>query len=237
MKDDLEEVILIVPAKGTSTRVLKKNMRYVGRKRLWQHAVERCLDSRIGDTYLSTESEELWEQATLETSYVGLRLIAREKSLSQDNTRAVDVCLDVIKNTEVIDKKIYTTMILTLPTSPLADAIDLVKAYQFFLQNYRKPVMSVNKVEGNPGLSLAKTKNDRVYIQNENWQELNNYHYRCNGAVFICDIKSFQEEKEFYMKDLIGFEMPEDRGLDINTPFDLKVANLLWREKNENSSN
>jgi len=226
----LEKVITIIPAKGNSSRVYRKNTKTVGGKSLVQLAIERSVGSRIGDVFVSTSDESIGRIAG--NHPVGV--VDRDESLNKDGKEVLDVCLDVI-NKVGCD---YTTMILTLPTSPLSDKDDIIGAYKMFLDNYRKPVMSVSEFQGNPGLTMYKNAKGISYINPdmslpEILDKYPNRYYRCNGAVYICDIQELIRTKTFISDDLLVYLLSDYNGVDVDTYFDLRIANFLWRERNE----
>jgi len=222
----LDKAMILILAKGISRRTPKKNMQKIKGKRLFELAIDRSVNSKCGDVFVSTEDEFIANKV-IETPYANL--IKRPKYLSQDNIRSIDVCLHAIGKMPGR----YNTLIMTFPTSPLSTAQNIKEAYQMFLDNDRKPVMSVTPFKGNPFLSMRKlTENFLLPINS--WEEAKesikkkcNQYFRGNGAVFICDIEQFKKEKEVYIPGMIGYEMNEEEGLDVDTPFELRVAKLL----------
>jgi len=133
----------------------------------------------------------------------------------------------------------YKTLIMTLPTSPFCTANDLQLAYQMFLNNDRRPILSVTKQNFNPN-TLGIIDGDYMWPFNPCPGKYSFYWdskfikegqkkrtYLSNGAIFICDISRLRQKKEQYIDGMIGYVMPRDRGLDINTEMDYEFAKFL----------
>jgi len=256
-----EKPFILIPAKGKSNRLPGKNLLSIGDKSLVQLAINRSLDSGLGDLYVSSESAAILHHViryyrnskiNLNGPIIevrkGLFLIKRPLELSSDIARAVDVCIHAI---ELLKPEDYISIIVTLPTSPFATAEDLVNAWELSSGTLRKVVMSANKLEINPntlmtvvgGLGWSISEDiergpnsnaiwSRNYVMAGRGKEI----FKSNGAVFIspCDLLVYHKEQ--YSDGMVVYVMPEERSLDINTEFDYQVATALWRQKNENSS-
>jgi CMP-N-acetylneuraminic acid synthetase len=64
-------------------------------------------------------------------------------------------------------------------------------------------------------------------VLNKRSQDLEKY-YQLNGAIYICKISKFIEEKGFFLKDNIyAFKMDRGSSIDIDERIDLKIAEAL----------
>ena len=157
----MNENIIVIPAKGTSRRLPRKNMLTLGGEPLVKIAVDRAVSSKLGKVVVSTENENMIQylKAMINDNtihYDNVDIHRRSIRLTQDNTRAWEVCLKVADHYK--DAK---TIIMTLPTSPFSVSSDLISAYQMYLAHDRKaPVMSVTKVDFNPETLCCKTNKD-----------------------------------------------------------------------------
>lgn len=57
--------------------------------------------------------------------------------------------------------------------------------------------------------------------------------YRCNGALHILDVASFEQERSYYAQPLVGYPMPRERSVDIDTADDLLEAERLLAERRD----
>jgi CMP-N-acetylneuraminic acid synthetase len=227
-------VFILIPAKGQSRRLKNKNVLPLRDRPLIWWAIDRACRSRLGDVFVSTESEWIIDYL-MEISYQEehvFHIIQRPSRLAEDSVRAVDVCLHAIE--KVADGR-YDTLLMTLPTSPLATADDLIKAYRKFESSGGKPVLSVTRWEGNPQTLIYSAEDgellpasfprgfyhwSREFVESGQGVKV----YRSNGAVFICTIEEFKRRRDFYIDGMIGYEMPPQRGVDIDTILDYMLA-------------
>ena len=51
-----------------------------------------------------------------------------------------------------------------------------------------------------------------------------------NGAVLVAEVARFLEKPGFFVDGTVGYGMPEERSLDINSEFDLKIVDAVMRQ-------
>lgn len=51
--------------------------------------------------------------------------------------------------------------------------------------------------------------------------------YLANSAIYVAPVDSFLRTHSFYFPETIGFKMPAERSIDIDTELDLVVARTL----------
>jgi N-acylneuraminate cytidylyltransferase len=52
-----------------------------------------------------------------------------------------------------------------------------------------------------------------------------------NGAVYIARVEWFNKVKAFVTNETIGYVMPEERSLDIDTEFDILIVDFLLKRR------
>lgn len=112
-------VIAVIPARGGSKGVPRKNLRTVGGRPLIARAVDAALGSeRIDAVYVSTDDAEIAEVARA----AGAEIIDRPAELARDNSSSEDALLHAL---EVLDEA-PVVLVFIQPTSPFIDpaAID-----------------------------------------------------------------------------------------------------------------
>jgi CMP-N-acetylneuraminic acid synthetase len=235
MKD---KPFILIPAKGQSSRLVGKNMKLLGERTLVYHAVRRSLLSGIGDVYVSTESQIVAKTIRIElmASAKKITIIERPQYLSKSSTRVFEVCKHAIKK---LKKKEYTTLIMTLPSTPLLTGSHMKEAYDQYIDSGRFPLFCLTKVEKSATILLKQdsdgficawgdSKLDKV-VQGDYGEA-----YVDNGGILICDIDQFLEVGGDYYSfcALQGYVVSADYGLDIDTPLDFLVAESILKWKN-----
>lgn len=119
-------IIGIIPARGGSKGIPRKNIKKIGGKPLIYWTIKSALESELlDDFFVSTEDEEI---AEITNSY-GAKVIARPESLSDDSTTT----LEVLKYHVMNDVPELATAVLLQCTSPVrsSDLIDkCIKQYK-----------------------------------------------------------------------------------------------------------
>jgi len=111
------KVLAVIPARGGSKRIQKKNIKELKEKPLIQWTIETAQQSKkIDRLVVSTEDKEISDIC----KGLGVEVIKRPKKLATDGALMIDVVLDAIKQTNVDG-----TVVLLQPTSPLRSVVDI----------------------------------------------------------------------------------------------------------------
>ncbi|MEO7083885.1 MAG: NTP transferase domain-containing protein, partial [Gemmatimonadaceae bacterium] len=109
----------IVPARGGSTRVPRKNLALLGGRRLLDYTLDACCDAGLsGLIFVSTDDDEI---ATMAAGRPGIRVIHRPAELATATASTESVLLHAL---DILDREdVSPDWILTLPpTSPFRTA-------------------------------------------------------------------------------------------------------------------
>lgn len=105
-------IIGIIPARGGSKGIPRKNLRTIAGKPLISWSIEAAKESKLlDDFYVSTEDEEI---AKVAKKY-GAKIINRPKELASDNAKMMDVLKHALEFTKA------DTILLLQPTSPVRE--------------------------------------------------------------------------------------------------------------------
>ena len=141
----MTKILALIPARGGSKGVLRKNLRKVGGKSLIEHAVSVAKESNEFDYIVgSTEDVEITE----EFERLGCRTILRPMDLAQDVSPIIPVIKHVILSLRE-EGKFFDWVMLLQTTCPLRNAKDIKDAVQVIKQGGAKSIVSVYKVEDN----------------------------------------------------------------------------------------
>jgi len=190
------KILAIVPARGGSKRLPKKNVKLLAGKPLLYYVLQAAKKSElISRVMVSTEDREISEIA----KKYDVGVIKRPKDLAKDKSLTIDVIFHGLK---VLAKRGYRPDIIVClqPTSPLQTSVDIDKAIQMFLDNENKSVISSH----------------------------NNV---ANGAIYISTPKILKETKSFYTGNVLNYNMPYERSVDINTEADFQFAEMIFKKK------
>jgi len=223
----VRSIMAIIPARGGSKGIPQKNIKKLGEKPLIAYTIEEALRSEYLDhVFVSTEDPEI---AEISIKY-GAEVIDRPSVLAGDSSKTVDVILHAV---EYLEKNGIRPQIIVLlqPTSPLRNTGDIDAAIKLFLDNECDSVISVCEPDHSPfwcftvnGKYLRPLFDQRY--KNTRRQDLPTA-VMPNGAIYVSSPESIRKLEGFYGDRTIPYCMPPERSIDIDTPLDFIVAEVL----------
>lgn len=228
-----KSILGLVPARGGSKALLKKNVRPLLGRPLVSWTIEQSLKSKyIDKVVVSTEDREI---ADISKKY-GAEIINRPNSLAKDTSSLVSVAQHTLKVLQ--EKKNYNpdTLILLQPTSPLRTTEDIDNSIELFYNNNCESVVSVCEINIYWCLKIRRKYIEPIfgwnYFLKKRRQDIPKS-YVVNGAIYVIDIKDFCKYNNFFTKKTLSYIMPKERSVDIDDEIDFKFAEFLKKEKNE----
>ena len=220
--------VAVIPARGGSKGIPRKNMRLMGGKPLIAYAIENALRcDYIDEVIVSSDSEEILSFAA---TYEGVTPLNRDSALAQDAVTLDPVIYDAVVRREQELGHEFEIVVTLQPTSPLLTVETLSKALEeFAASDLDTMVSSVNA----PHLSWTKDDTGKTvpnYKERLNRQLLPpDYHE--TGAFVIARRGIVTKDTRF--GDRVGvYEVPEVESTDIDTKQDWIVCeSLLARKK------
>lgn len=219
--------IAVIPARGGSKGIPRKNMRLMNGKPLIAYSIENALASAFIDTVVvSSDSEEIREFAQ---QYEGVIALDRDSALAEDAVTLDPVIYDAVLRIEQ-DQNVSFDIVVTLqPTSPLLTAETLDEALGLFSSGEWDSMISVVNA---PHLSWILDGEENPipdYGERLNRQMLPP-HYLETGA-FLISKRAVVCEKSRLGERVTVFEVPEDQSVDIDTKQDWIVCEALLAKK------
>ena len=227
-----KKVVAIVPARGNSKRVPRKNMKLLGNKPLIQYTLDAALNAKSIETvFVTTEDDEIGDFC-FNYGNGKVRVIRRPAYLSRDDVQNDEVTLQAYR---VIQEKGYEpdTLVLLQPTSPFRSSDDVDGAVSLYLGNspLKETVVAVYRDykfhwAEDVGHIYESGHNAEKRLGKQ-WIKDSEGLYAENGAVYVFDAARFGAERNVRMSPFIPYVMSEERSLDIDTEFDWLVAEQL----------
>lgn len=224
-------ICTIITARGGSKGIPRKNIKNLNGKPVLAYSIEPSVAcDLIKQTYVTTEDEEI---SKISKEY-GAKIIDRPQELAEDTSSSVDVVLHALKHLEK-NGEMPDFFVLLQPTSPLRTTEDIENAIKLFIENKCDALISVCELDHTSMLSLTLENKFLVPNCNEKFlnkrrQDLPTY-YSPNGAIYITTYDSLNKNRTFIPKKTIPYIMPKDRSVDLDTPFDFKLAEFLLKNK------
>jgi CMP-N-acetylneuraminic acid synthetase len=224
--------LCLVPARGGSQRVPRKNVAPLAGRPLLAWTLEAALGSGLFQRVMvSTEDADIARVAEQH----GASVLARDAALATSTASGVDVCVDAIEGLRR-DGESFDVLAFLLPTSPLRTADDLRGAWQRFVERDADFLMAVTDYAIPPFWALEERDGYlRPYWGHEYLVKSQELPRVCvdNGAVYLARIDAFLRERTFYGERLVGYWMPRERSVDVDEPVDLALAEFFLARRGD----
>jgi len=217
--------VALIPARGGSKGIVKKNLKKINGETLVGLAINCAKSSKIFDKIiLSSDSKLILNIGKNKkiTNHI------RSKKLSSDKSHIYYTIKKVVDNFRL---KQFKYMFILEPTSPLRQIKDIKKAYYLLKQKKFDSVCSIAEAHLNPLRAWKIIKNNLKPFRSS---KLNYYprqalpkSYQIIGNVIAFDIKKMIKQKKIFFKKMGFFIVPKDRSIDIDDLFSLKIVKIF----------
>ena len=215
-------VLGIIPARGGSKGVPRKNLRPLGGKPLLAWSVEAgqgaaCIDRLV----LSSDDEEIMTVARELGCEVPYR---RPAHLAQDSSPTIDLVLDLLD----FLPETYGYIVLLQPTSPLRTAQDIDDAANLCVRAGAPACASVMPADRSPywmytlgeGGTMVPLLSPPAATRRQDLPAI----YVLNGAVYVAQCDWLRRHRKFSGHGSVAYVMPPERSIDIDTDLDFVLA-------------
>jgi len=223
------EVLCIIPARGGSKGIPKKNIKLLAGKPLIAHTIEIAKKSnRITKIVVSTDDDEIKE---ISKKY-GAEVIKRPAEISGDFASSESALLHVL---EELKKEDYVPDLIVFLqcTSPLTTFEDIDGTINVLEnKNADTAFAAVDfhyflwKKTSDDVIGINHDKNKRLMRQEREPQ------YKEAGAVYVMKTSGFLKHKHRFFGKTAIYIMPSERCWEIDDPSDFRIAEMLMKERN-----
>jgi len=226
--------LCIIPARGGSKRFPRKNIALLAGKPLLGWAVEAAKNSGVFDAVLVSSEEE--EILALGRGFGADVTVKRPAQLADDNTQLKTVCKYILENL-ASEGKVYKEFALLLTTNPLRSALDIKRAYEIFTQSDADFLMSLVQLTHPPQRAVMIEQGyvaPYFGLENMKQAQLLPPLYRHDGSFIFARTEPYLKAGEFYGRKVLPYIIPAERSVDIDSPLDLKWAEFLLKNRENN---
>ena len=223
--------LIVIPARGGSKGVPRKNIKVLGDKPLIQYTIDAA-KGVFDDEFICVSTDDFEIKSVVEQ--LGLKVpFLRPNELASDTAGTYEVLLHAISYYE---SKGYfpDTLILLQPTSPFRTSAHIKEALKLYHESIEM-VVSVKETKANPYYILfeedsngylKKTK-EANFTRRQDCPKVWEY----NGAIYIINVKALKEKTISQFTKVCKFEMDETSSHDIDTLLDWRIAEIIINDK------
>jgi len=219
-------VLAIIPARGGSRGVERKNVRLLAGKPLIVHTIEHALQSQLVDRIVvSTDDAEIAEISRNNNAEV----VWRPAEISGDRASSESALLHVIEYMKKAEGYRPDLIAFLQCTSPLTLPEDIDGTIQVLLDSEADSALAVTPFhyylwgQDSQGeiVGINHDKRIRPLRQERDLQYLE------TGAVYVMRTKGFEEAKHRFFGKTAIYVMPPERCLEIDEPVQFAIAEVL----------
>ncbi|QAA31662.1 cytidylyltransferase domain-containing protein [Clostridium manihotivorum] len=227
------KIVAIIPARGGSKGIPRKNIKELNKKPLIAYSIEEALKSKYIDRVIvSTEDLEI---ANISKSFGAEIPFMRPDALARDNTPGIEPIIHCIEYLREVEKYDVQYIICLQCTTPLRTSVQIDEAIEKIVNSNNDSLVSVTESEISP-FWMKKIVDDKLvdfiedstfYARRQDAPEV----YTLNGAIYIAKTELLLKNRNWYTENTLSFIMDRVSSIDIDDLIDFKFAEFLLNHK------
>lgn len=240
MSFSFRNALAVVPARGGSKRMPRKNLRLLGGKPLVCHTLETAVESGcFADIMLSSDDPEILDLAA---GYEEVTAKMRDPDWADDQATIFEFLHHLINEDHIAPS--YDAVALLLPTAPFR-SVGSIRGAVALLSPVVDSVVSLCRFDFPPqfgvylddkNLEIKPAFNPSPLLSGDTRSQDQVPILHPNGALFIAWRQSYSRFGSFYRGQCLGYEMSRMESIDIDTEADLEYAEFVLQRHNTSSS-
>ncbi|MBI2846552.1 MAG: acylneuraminate cytidylyltransferase family protein [Chloroflexi bacterium] len=227
------EIVAIIPARGGSKSIPRKNIQLLGGKPLIAHSIEKALKCPlINRVAVSTDDEEI---AQIARKFGAEVPFIRPRELALDTTPMIPVLQHAVSTLEKTWSTRIDIVVLLSPPAPFREVSDIELCINKLIAEEADSVITVCEAEHNPYFQMVKFAGDRLVRLMKTRNPITRRQdapkvYRLNDSIYAIKRDVLMEKGKILTENTRGVIMPMERSLDIDHPLDFEFADFLLRK-------
>jgi len=228
------EAFALIPARGGSKGIPRKNVKDIGGKPLIAWTIEAAKGCPyITDVVVSSDDDEILSVS----ASLGATPMKRPAELASDTAGAKPVLQHAVAEYKKQKGSLPEYVVYLQPTSPLRTAAHLTAAFQALEKDQNADAL-FSVYEINKDLLKAATLSPEGYLQSASRKEFANMNrqmlpalYMPNGAIYIVRAEGCIENPRFDGERTLPFVMSVEESLDLDSPEDIPPVEAILAKR------
>jgi len=227
--------ICIIPARGGSKRIPKKNIKFFFGKPIIAYSIEAAVKSRLFDEItVSTDDNEI---ASVAEEFGAEVPFLRPAELAFDTTPEIFAWKHALQFIEKKEGSMPEPFISVPATSPLRLPRDISLCISKYKNGKADVVVTMCEAHRNPWFNMVKrTSLDTISVVNVPSNKFSRRQdapvvYDLTTAAYVADPRYIMNSNDILSGKIDAVEIPVERSIDIDTEYDFKIANFLMQER------
>lgn len=239
MFDEKGLIVAVIPARGNSKGIPRKNMRELGGLPLIGYTLAAAFTAeKIDLVVVTTEDNEIANYVEKMAIHMGvfdkLIIIDRPQYLSFDFVQNDEVILHALR---VLQLQGYdaNTIVTLQPTSPFRDSVDIDAAVAMYAERWmgNPTVISGVRVQGKYLYSIGRTEGTMSPVDHDpekrmgrQWENGRDYFVE-NGAIYVTNAEALSLKRTIRPEPILIYPMEQSKSLDLDTMEDWFLAEKI----------
>jgi len=231
-----KKVLAVIPARGGSKGVPRKNIRPLCGRPLITYTIEQALAARdlFHRIIVSTDDEEIASVARACGAEVPF---LRPAHLARDESPVIPMLQHAVNFVEAKDSVLMDWICLLQPTEPFRSTTDVEQCLELGFAGGSDSVISVVRVFATHPILMKKIEHDRLLpfcVDEREGTRRQDYEppaYMRNGAIYLTRRDVLMNQGSIWGRTIRPYVMPLGRSVSIDTEIDFKLAEILMSEQ------
>jgi CMP-N,N'-diacetyllegionaminic acid synthase len=233
------ETIGIIPARGGSKGVPRKNIANLAGKPLIAYTIEAALSAKLlSNVIVSTEDKEI---AQVSKKYGVEVPFTRPEKLATDTAPMLPVLQHAVKEMETRTNQVFDIVVLLQPSTPLRLASDIDNGIKLLHDTGADSVISIVDVNANHPFRMKRVVGDNILVNyiEQGFEDMRPRQtlpliYIRSGDLYISRRDVIMKEDKIVGDDARAYIIPEERTVNIDKMSDFYFAEYLIKKQKEN---
>jgi N-acylneuraminate cytidylyltransferase len=225
-------VLAVIPARGGSKGIPRKNLRLIGGQPLVVRTIEQAHAARrVGRVVVSTDDPEIAAAAR----HAGADIVQRPSDLSGDEASSESALLHALQELERTEVYRPQLLVFLQCSSPLTRADDIDGTVDALVTQGADCAFAAVRSHGflwrrgSDAHAVAVNHDASVRPRRQEREP----EYLETGAVYVMRVDGFRQAQHRFFGKTVLYEMPRERGLEVDDPADLRLAEVLLPHADE----
>ena len=241
MSQTKPKILVVIPARGGSKSVPRKNIRNLNGKPLIAYTIEAA--NKIKDKFykiiVSTDDEEISE---ISKEFGAEVRFIRPQKLAGDKVPTYPVLQHAVSFVENEDSVKIDMVMLLQPTTPFRSTEDILNCISLSQHSDTDSIISVVQVYSNHPILMKKIENGRLThyaIEEKEGTPRQLYKppaYMRNGAIYITKRDVLIENNSIWGTSITPYVMPAERSYNIDDEIDFLTSQIIMENAPKSDS-
>lgn len=230
MSADLK-VLAIIPARGGSKGIPGKNIKVLGGKPLVTYSINAALGAKFVTRVIVTTDDQKIAATSVKA---GAEVVMRPAEISGDNSPSEAAILHVLDQLKHKENYKPDIVVFLQCTSPLTISEDIdgtvnalinekadsaFSAIRFYHFVWRKSAKGAEGINHEKAVRPMRQEREQQFLE--------------NGAIYVFRTEGFQKSRHRFFGNTVIYEMPSERCLEIDEPYDFELAKNALEQRSK----